>query len=359
MTQPLSARQPHALALRNGSRQATSRVIPTTDARGEREDSSASVRVGDRSHPGVASPALQMRFSIVVTSHNQREFIRNAVDSALSVRTADTEVIVVDDASCDGSQEVLRQYGDAIRFASLETNRGASTARNHGASMASGNYLVFLDGDDVLSPWALQVYGRIVQTVKPKLILASMRWFSGALPAVYPQDHPRELQIAEYEDYTQKDRTYGPSASAIVIDRRTFLEVQGWSNDFPVMEDLDLLIRLSDLGPAVQIFSPPTTLYRVHAGNTVNNVPRYIEQMHKLLDKEKVGTYPGGRQRRFARYAVIGGHVSSWVERAAKAGLYRDAMRLAALGWPMVLAAVVRRFSVALRGRRPCENLAL
>jgi glycosyltransferase involved in cell wall biosynthesis len=300
-----------------------------------------------------------MRFSIIVTSYNQREFIRNAVDSALAARNAEAEVIVVDDGSTDGSCELLSAYGDAIRLAAMPENRGAAAARNHGAGIASGDYLVFVDGDDALAPWALKMYERVIQTDEPKLILATLQWFSGPVPAAEPGQQPREIRVAHYEDYMRKDRTFGPSATALVIERRALESVRGWSDDFPVMEDVDLLIKLGETGPAVQILAPHTAFYRVHPGNTMNNISRYLRQMRTLLNKERVGDYPGGSKRRFERYAVMGGHVMAFVQRAVQSGLYRDAFALAALGWPMVFASIVRKCNVALRGPRPCEVLAV
>src|SRR5579883_660559 len=94
------------------------------------------------------------RFSIIVTSHDQRDFIRAAVDSALSQAPELREVIVVDDASSDGSPEILKQYAEKIQFLCLPTNRGAIEARNLGLAQAKGQYIIFLDGDDVLMPWA-------------------------------------------------------------------------------------------------------------------------------------------------------------------------------------------------------------
>jgi hypothetical protein len=225
--------------------------------------------------------------------------------------------------------------------------------------LASGDYLVFLDGDDALAPWALKMYERIIRCHAPKLILGSLLWVRGPVPAPHPGDEPRELRLAHYKDYMHKDRTFGPSASALVLERKALLGVRGWSDDFPVMEDVDLLIKLGNAGPAVQILAPYTAFYRVHAGNTMNNISRYLEQIRKLLDKERVGTYPGGRRRRYERYAVMGGHVAGWVRRAVKSGMYRDALVLAALGWPMVFASVVRKCSIALRGPRPLETMAL
>ena len=181
------------------------------------------------------------------------------------------EIIAVDDASTDGSQQILRQYGDSIRVVCLETNQGACGARNHGASLAVGEYLVFLDGDDVLLPWALDVYERVAQEKRPALMLASMLWFEGALPAVPDEEVPHEMTVVDYEDYLRRDRGFGHSASSMVIARQSFEDVRGWPVGFFPLEDFELALRLGVSGRTIQILAPPTTLHRSHANNTVRN----------------------------------------------------------------------------------------
>jgi glycosyltransferase involved in cell wall biosynthesis len=109
------------------------------------------------------------QFSVIITCHNQRKFIADAIQSAISQIYESREVIVVDDASSDGSDSVLKSYGEMIRLISLERNQGASEARNAGTAAARGNYLVYLDGDDLLKPWALLVYDQIIDARKPAL----------------------------------------------------------------------------------------------------------------------------------------------------------------------------------------------
>jgi len=299
------------------------------------------------------------RFSIIITSYNQREFIKDAVGSALSLRNAEREIIVVDDASTDGSQEILRKYGDAIRLICGETNQGACAARNCGAALASGEYLVFLDGDDTFLPWALDVYERIVQAKKPKMILGSVWWFKGMLPALQPGDTPHEIRSVEYQDYLRKDRPFGNTASALVIDRQSFQGAQGWSRDAWPMDDQDFVLRLCDCGRTIQILAPPTTFHRSHAGNTVHHVQPYIPSLQKIIRNERAGEYPGGDRRRWERRAIIGGLVVFWTKRAVKAGLYGTALKLLASRWLLALAAVIRRLGALLKGRQPCETINL
>lgn len=302
---------------------------------------------------------MATRFSIIITFHNQREFIKDAVNSALCLRNADSEIVVVDDASTDGSRHILSEYGDAIHFVPLATNHGKGGARNCGASMATGDYLIFLDGDDAFLPWALEVYERVVQAKKPKLILCPMLWFKGTLPPVLPGDAPHVIKLVEYGDYMQKDRPFGVSASSLVIDRHSFQSVQGWAEERFVMQDQDLVIRLGNSGRTVQVLSPATTFHRAHAGQTISHVPPFIDVLYKFIRKEKLGQYPGGQRRRFERSALFGGLVFFWAKRAFKARLYWDAVKLLARAWPMVVAAVIRRLGVIIKGRRPCETIEM
>jgi glycosyltransferase involved in cell wall biosynthesis len=302
---------------------------------------------------------MSTRFSIIIAFYNQRGFIKDAVDSALALRKAELEIIAVDDASTDGSQEILKQYRDAIQVVCLETNHGACAARDYGASLATGDYLVFLDGDDAFSRWALDVYERIVQTKNPKMILGTMSWFKGALPKVPPGDAPKEITVAEYSDYLRRDRSFGNSASALVIARQAFEDVKGWSTSVFPIDDQDLTLRLGASGRTIQILSPPTILRRAHGKNTINNLSVCVNGVGYLLRRERLGDYPGGARCRFQRRALIGGVVFYWTRRAAKGGIYRDAMKLLARGWPMVLAAITRRLGVLMGGRQPCETIKM
>jgi glycosyltransferase involved in cell wall biosynthesis len=299
------------------------------------------------------------QFSIVITSHNQRDFIADAVDSALSIKYADKEIIVIDDGSSDGSKETLESYGPAIRLKVLDSNEGPNAARNWGASLAKGDYLVFLDGDDLVLPWALDVYDRVVKARKPNLILSSLRWFKGPVPKVSIDDGLQEIQFVEYEAYMKKDRAYRASASAVVVERQTFNKAEGWTRDIFPMDDIDLMIKLGYSGRAIQIWSPQTKLYRVHGGNTVHQVHRMIDGLYKVIRKERSDQYPGGRACRFERRAIIGGVVFFWVKTAFRGTFYRKGLKLLASGWPMIFAAMLRRFALIIKGRRPFETIKM
>ncbi|MEM4406501.1 MAG: glycosyltransferase [Candidatus Methanomethylicaceae archaeon] len=90
--------------------------------------------------------------SIIIPTYNCRKWVSEAVDSALSQTYPRCEIIVVDDGSNDGTDLLLQErYGDKIRYY-FQDNKGRSAARNRGLKEAKGEYIQFLDADDLIMP---------------------------------------------------------------------------------------------------------------------------------------------------------------------------------------------------------------
>ena len=152
-------------------------------------------------------------------------------------------------------------------------------------------------------PWAIEVYDRLLQLKNPKLMLGTLRFFSGPVSAQLPAD-PGKIEFCEYDQLIEKDRSYRASASALVVHRETFLSAGGWSEGIFPMEDLDLIVKLGESGRTVQIISPPTTSYRMHAGNTVKQIRACMSMLTTVIQKEKRREYPGSRNVALATICV-------------------------------------------------------
>lgn len=105
-----------------------------------------------------------MKLSVIIPTWNRAHLVCEAIDSALNQRPGEVEVIVVDDASSDQTTEVLtRIYGSRIRLLRLSERYGAGAARNAGAALARGEFVGFLDSDDVWLPGKLDTELQVFQ----------------------------------------------------------------------------------------------------------------------------------------------------------------------------------------------------
>src|SRR5580658_9558916 len=96
-----------------------------------------------------------MRVSIVIPLYNLQDFVGQAIESALGQTYKDSEVIVVNDGSTDGSLDVAWRYEDRIKLINQQ-NAGLNASRNAGAAISTAEFLLPLDADDWLSPTYLE-----------------------------------------------------------------------------------------------------------------------------------------------------------------------------------------------------------
>ncbi len=102
------------------------------------------------------------KVTIGIPTYNRKDYIIETLDSVFSQTFTDFEVIVVDDGSTDGTKEVIQNYGQDIRYYWKE-NGGDASARNKIIDLAEGDYITFIDSDDVLFPYSIKhLYEKII-----------------------------------------------------------------------------------------------------------------------------------------------------------------------------------------------------
>jgi glycosyltransferase involved in cell wall biosynthesis len=238
-------------------------------------------------------------------------------------------------------------------------NGGAPRARNHGAKFATGDYLMFLDGDDILVPWALAVYKRVLERRNAVMVLGETVSFRGSAPPATFGELERGITFREYAVPMAKDRSADLIGSALVVERAALLAVGGWTPEIFHGDIKDLMMKLGYAGPLVLIHEPITALYRIHEKNSIHEVAKFIANAHRLLANERAGRYPGGEARVGERYAALGAFVVFWSMKGMFAGLWKLALRLLWAGLPMVVVAVTYRIRNLVRRRRNPEHLEL
>src|SRR5437773_1043469 len=128
-------------------------------------------------------------FSVIVPAYNRADLIRETLDSVLAQEFDDYEIVVADDGSKDATAQVVsdyaRQHPGKIKLF-MQENRGEGAARNLAIRHATGDYVAYLDSDDVYFPWALATLARVVREYNhPAIVIGTC----------FPFHHSEELPI--------------------------------------------------------------------------------------------------------------------------------------------------------------------
>lgn len=108
------------------------------------------------------------KVSVVIPTYNRADKVGNTIESVLAQAISDLEVIVVDDGSSDGTEQTLREaFGDRIRYYA-QANQGASVARNKGIAEARGEWVAFLDSDDLWEKEKLEWQFKAMKRLGPQ-----------------------------------------------------------------------------------------------------------------------------------------------------------------------------------------------
>lgn len=247
-------------------------------------------------------------FSVVIPTYNRGALIAATLDSVFAQEYRDFEVIVVDDGSTDDTADRLRPYLDRIRFVT-QANKGPGAARNLGANSSIGEYIAFLDSDDLWFPWTLGSYAEIIREENsPALLAGKLLYFS----------HEDELSLIRktsreycyFPDYfASSSRGLYCGAGQMLAKKSSFLAAGGFVETKINAEDHDLAMRCGTFGGFVFISSPNMIAYRQHPQAVTMNTDKTYAGIMYMLSMEKSGKYPGGSERRRDRWRILTQHV--------------------------------------------------
>lgn len=274
------------------------------------------------------------RFSVIIPTYNRKAYLQECLETVFAQTHAAHEVIVVDDGSTDGTVEVLSAKGGQIQVI-RQTNAGPGAARNRGAEAASGDYLAFLDSDDLWFPWTLATFVKLIELhANPSLLFGRYVDFQtrDELSAIAEEEAAGDA----YSDFLlSHTKGYFCGAGMMVISRRAFHEISGFAEDFLNAEDHDLALQLGAARGFVQVVAPITVAHRLHCHNEMADMGKTLKGIWRLVENEKAGSYPGGADRRFALQDIIARHARSAVISALREGSAKEAWPLyrATFGW--------------------------
>lgn len=235
-----------------------------------------------------------MKISVFITSFNQREYLRQALDSVLAQTLPAFEIIVVDDASSDDSQDLIndyrQRYPEVIVPVFHRRNLGVTGTRIDALNAVRGDYVTYLDGDDRFLPEKLELEAGTMQANPGVgLVYSNNRYVSEDGSAVL-------YQWIKDETPPQGDvfaRTFARTFPRRSLFRMELVEYQAWKRcgfhtpELEIYEDFDMRIRLTR---ELRVAFCPHVLAEIRShdrGLSKSESSKHFESLHRIYRRNR------------------------------------------------------------------------
>ena len=228
------------------------------------------------------------KVSVVIITYNQGQFIAEAIQSVLDQTLRDLEIIVIDDGSTDNTREVVSPF--PVTYFHQE-NQGVCKAYNRGAALSTGEYIYFLDADDVALKDALEKEVKVLDSHPEVAFSYGQAYVMTEQGHVYRVRKSSILNSSAIVDGKEQIRELlfinRITSSTVLLRRRCFEEVGGFDERMgAISEDRHLYVRLCKRYPVAYI-AEPLIKYRVHPEQTHKKVtyPVFEEAFSLILQE--------------------------------------------------------------------------
>jgi len=220
--------------------------------------------------------------SVIIPTYNRQHCISQAIDSVWHQTYGDYELIVVDDASTDGTADWIAANYRQIQLVPLSQNCGAAAARNQGIAVAKGEFIAFLDSDDRWEPNFLSTHIHALQS-NPDAVSAYCNYSEVRQDGSQSEYNLKPWRI--YPDLTHHllMETTIHSMSLVTVRRDALLKAGPLNEILKISHDRELYLRLLYLGKIVHI--PHNLVYKfTKTGSLLSNYRRWSKETLMLLD---------------------------------------------------------------------------
>lgn len=234
--------------------------------------------------------------SVVLPAYNSALFIQQTIASITAQSFEDFEIIVVDDGSIDATAEIAAAQDPRVRVVQ-QHNQGIAVARNVGISHARGEWIAFMDHDDLWHPQKLKAQCAVLESDFGCGIVYGefLRWDPQTPPNFPDEDIDSSRVVAEFSGFilSQLVRTNWVLLSTAMIRRSVFETVGLFDPAMPPADDWDFVIRAAEHYRFVKL-AQKVALYRVHGGQTsLKLTPRNVEFELRTKALERVNALGG------------------------------------------------------------------
>lgn len=259
--------------------------------------------------------------SVIVPVYNAEDYLEEAILSVFSQTYKDWELILVDDGSTDSSPALCDK---AVKQSSKvkvthKPNGGLSSARNAGMEIATGEYFLFLDADDILPANTLQLLKAVAQGYEADIVCGDMMRFCGKTPTTH-DIHPSDKNSYYIKTFSPEEaisdilyqKTIENSVSAKLYKRYLWEETRFRENTW--YEDLDVFYRVFEKASKIVWIDVPVYFYRQHPGSYLHNfnlrrsdVLKVTERLIIYIGEYHAKLLPAARSRQLsANFNILG-----------------------------------------------------
>lgn len=225
-------------------------------------------------------------FTVVIPTYNRPEYLRQAIESVLDQTFKNFELIVVDDAPDEAARQVVQAFGnERLRYVKNDRASGGAGTRNSGITRANGQWVAFLDDDDLWLPEKLERQAKQIASLDSDvaLIYTGHTTFSSQSDKTYTFVPKKAGQI--YEDLLAWNVINGLYSVAI---RRDVLEdLGGLDERFPALQDLELYVRIAKVHKVAFIEDPLVRVRNSGSGRITTNYANKLRGSQLFWEKFK------------------------------------------------------------------------
>lgn len=252
--------------------------------------------------------------SIIIPAYNAAPFIEECLASVASQTFEPIEVIVVNDASTDGTGEIAERFikgKPKFKLINLDRNLGLSGARNAGIRASNAEYLFFLDADDCLYPQAIEALHETLTANNAAVVRAAFKRGRIFQPRTYDHftirsfDYHNAMKVALYQKRIMS------SACGMIISKKLLLDVDGFRPDV-WYEDLDTFYRFYEHAGKIILIEQPLYFYRKNATSFLHrwsdsrlDVLDVTDRMATFFDEKYPHLSDAAHDRRFSAHFNI------------------------------------------------------
>lgn len=230
---------------------------------------------------------MEPLITVVIPTYNREKTIKYCVDSVISQTYSNIEIIIVDDCSIDNTYTVAKGMNDnRLRVIQLEENAGAQAARNRGIIEAKGEWIAFLDSDDIWRSDKLEMQIAVLKNVEFNsytVVHSNCKCLDEANGSEWIWNVP----LTEGDCYGELLSRPGPLFPTFLTSKKALFDIGLLDDKVPSYQEWDTAIRLSKVCSFVHIDAPLFT-YILHEGETISkNKNRDIEGYWYVVSKHK------------------------------------------------------------------------